>query len=111
MTLMKAAILETLNAPLILADVEVPPLVCGQVLVELHYSGICGAQIGEISGVKGEDKFLPHLLGHEVARSNDAEQRFGRLMARTPCRRAGASPHEDSRSRARRRWRPRRGTG
>ncbi len=37
----------------------------GQVLVQVHYSGICGSQLGEISGVKGPDKFLPHLLGHE----------------------------------------------
>jgi S-(hydroxymethyl)glutathione dehydrogenase/alcohol dehydrogenase len=37
----------------------------GQVLVKVHYSGICGAQINEIEGVKGPDKFLPHLLGHE----------------------------------------------
>jgi Zn-dependent alcohol dehydrogenase len=28
-------------------------------------SGICGAQINEIDVVKGPDKFLPHLLGHE----------------------------------------------
>ena len=26
---------------------------------------MCGSQIGEIDGVKGLDKFLPHLLGHE----------------------------------------------
>ena len=31
----------------------------------MHYSGICGAQINEIEGAKGPDKFLPHLLGHE----------------------------------------------
>jgi S-(hydroxymethyl)glutathione dehydrogenase/alcohol dehydrogenase len=37
----------------------------GQVLVKVHYSGICGAQINEIEGAKGPDKFLPHLLGHE----------------------------------------------
>jgi len=37
----------------------------GQVLVRVHYSGICGAQINEIEGTKGPDKFLPHLLGHE----------------------------------------------
>jgi len=37
----------------------------GQVLVKLKYSGLCGAQINEIDAVKGEDKFLPHLLGHE----------------------------------------------
>ena len=28
-------------------------------------SGICGSQIGEIYWVKGPDRFLPHLLGHE----------------------------------------------
>ena len=34
-------------------------------MVEVHVSGICGSQIGEITGAKGEDKFIPHLLGHE----------------------------------------------
>jgi len=62
---MKAAILETLNAPLVVDHLDVPSLEYGQVLVEVHRSGICGAQLGEISGAKGEDKFLPHLLGHE----------------------------------------------
>ena len=38
---------------------------CGQVLVEIHCSGICGAQLNEIAGTKGPDNFLPHLLGHE----------------------------------------------
>jgi S-(hydroxymethyl)glutathione dehydrogenase/alcohol dehydrogenase len=61
----KAAILETLRAPLVLDDIEVPALDCGQVLVQIHQSGICGAQLGEIDGKKGPDKFLPHLLGHE----------------------------------------------
>lgn len=61
----KAAILETLNSPLVLDDIEIPDLECGQVLVQVHSSGICGAQLNEIAGVKGEDKFLPHLLGHE----------------------------------------------
>ena len=40
-------------------------LLKGQVLVKIMYSGICGSQLGEISGVKGKDNFLPHLLGHE----------------------------------------------
>ena len=61
----KAAILTELNAPLVVDEIEVPPLDCGQVLVQIHCSGICGAQLGEIAGVKGPDKFLPHLLGHE----------------------------------------------
>jgi len=62
----KAAILVDLNKPLAVAEVELPKaLSFGQVLVKVHYSGICGAQINEIEGVKGPDKFLPHLLGHE----------------------------------------------
>jgi len=62
----KAAILTELRAPLVVADVELPAtLAAGQVLVKVHYSGICGSQLGEINGVKGEDRFLPHLLGHE----------------------------------------------
>jgi S-(hydroxymethyl)glutathione dehydrogenase / alcohol dehydrogenase len=63
---MKAAILVELNQPLVVADIEAPrDLAFGQVRVKVHYSGICGAQINEIEGAKGPDKFLPHLLGHE----------------------------------------------
>ena len=63
---MKAAVLESLNSPLIVVDIDLPnSLEFGQVLVKVHYSGICGAQINEIEGAKGPDKFLPHLLGHE----------------------------------------------
>ena len=63
---MRAAILTALNTPLVVADIELPEsLSFGQVLVHVHYSGICGAQINEIEGAKGPDKFLPHLLGHE----------------------------------------------
>ena len=63
---MKAAILTESERPLVVADVDLPDeLACGQVCVRVHYSGICGAQINEIDAVKGPDKFLPHLLGHE----------------------------------------------
>ena len=63
---MKAAILETLSAPLVVADIEPPAsLAFGQVRVRVRYSGICGSQLNEIDGVKGPDRFLPHLLGHE----------------------------------------------
>lgn len=61
----KAAILTELNAPLVLDDIEIPDLTHGQVLVLIRRSSICGAQINEIGGVKGQDPFLPHLLGHE----------------------------------------------
>ena len=62
---MKAAVLEQLNSPLVVCNLISPPLSYGQVLIEVHSSGICGAQIREITGSKGEDPYLPHLLGHE----------------------------------------------
>ena len=63
---MKAAVLVEINQPLIVAELQMPEVLSyGQVYVELRYSGICGAQINEIEGAKGPDKFLPHLLGHE----------------------------------------------
>ena len=63
---MKAAILVEQNKPLIIDEVRLPnKLELGQVLVQIHYSGICGSQLGEIEGVKGEDAYMPHLLGHE----------------------------------------------
>jgi Zn-dependent alcohol dehydrogenase len=62
----KAAILVKQKKPLVIDTIILPKkLKVGQVLVELIYSGICGSQLGEIEGVKGPDKFLPHLLGHE----------------------------------------------
>jgi len=65
---MKAAILVEQQKPLVIDEVELPSaLDVGQVLVKIHYSGICGSQLGEIDGAKGEDKFLPHLLGHEAS--------------------------------------------
>ena len=64
---MKAAILTAQNEPLVVADVKVPALEAGQVLVETRYSGICGKQLEEISGKRGEDHYIPHLLGHEGA--------------------------------------------
>ena len=60
-----AAILVQQRQPLVLDEVELPPLGFGQVLVDIRVSRICGSQIGEIDGVKGPDRWLPHLLGHE----------------------------------------------
>lgn len=62
-----AAILEKLNSPLIVDEVEIPLLQTGQVLVRVYSSGICGTQLSEVAGTKGEDRFIPHLLGHEGA--------------------------------------------
>ena len=61
-----AAVLVESSKPLIVEEILLPEeLFAGQVLVEVMTSGICGAQINEIEAVKGPDKFLPHLLGHE----------------------------------------------
>jgi len=63
---MRAAILVEQRKPLVVAEIDLPDhLEPGQVLVRIACSGICGSQLGEIAGAKGEDKFLPHLLGHE----------------------------------------------
>jgi len=72
----KAAILRQLNKPLEITNILIPrKLLKGQILVKMIYSGICGSQLGEINGIKGEDKYLPHLLGHEgiatVIEAND----------------------------------------
>lgn len=61
----KSAILVELNKPLIITEVELGELSVGQVLVKVLVSGICGSQLHEISGHKGNGKFLPHLMGHE----------------------------------------------
>ncbi|OSQ50080.1 zinc-binding dehydrogenase [Thalassospira alkalitolerans] len=64
----KAAILVEQKKPLVVAELTLPEtLEIGQVLVKIHYSGICGSQLGEMDGAKGPDRWLPHLLGHEGA--------------------------------------------
>jgi S-(hydroxymethyl)glutathione dehydrogenase/alcohol dehydrogenase len=64
----QAAILVEQRKPLEIAEIELPSaLDVGQVLVEFAYSGVCGSQLGEIDGVKGPDRWLPHLLGHEAS--------------------------------------------
>jgi S-(hydroxymethyl)glutathione dehydrogenase/alcohol dehydrogenase len=66
----KGAILVESRKPFILDEFDLPDrLAFGQVLVKVHSSSICGAQINEIDAVKGPDKFLPHLLGHEAVAS------------------------------------------
>lgn len=62
----RAAILESSGKPLVVDTIQAAEhLKAGQVRVKVRYSGICGAQLNEIDAVKGPDKFLPHLLGHE----------------------------------------------
>lgn len=61
----KAAILEELGAPLTIKEIELPQLAKGQVLVKVLFSGVCRSQLMEVRGKRGEDPWLPHLLGHE----------------------------------------------
>lgn len=64
----KAAILARSGAPLVVDEIEFPDeLGVGQALVRILHTSICGAQLNEIAAVKGPDKFLPHLLGHEAS--------------------------------------------
>lgn len=60
---MLAATLIKINEPLSLQNGEWMPLKFGQVLVKVLASGICGAQLQEIRGEKGNH--FPRLLGHE----------------------------------------------
>lgn len=64
---MKAAVLFETGKPLRLIDgIEIPALRAGQVEVEIAYSGVCHSQLMEVRGKRGEDRYLPHLLGHEA---------------------------------------------
>ena len=60
-----AAVLVETGKPLELLKLETLPLKEGQVLVEVAYSGICHTQLLECDGARGEDRYLPHCLGHE----------------------------------------------
>lgn len=62
---MKAAVLKNFDQNLEIEELEVPELTRGQVLVDIKFSGICGAQINQKRGIKIDKKFLPCLMGHE----------------------------------------------
>lgn len=61
----RAAILVETGKPLVVAEIEIPALKPGQVVVELAFSGVCHTQLLEARGHRGVDRFLPHCLGHE----------------------------------------------
>lgn len=63
---MNAAVLYELGKDLVVEnDIEIPELKSGQVLVQNAYSGLCRSQLMEVRGLRGVDRYLPHLLGHE----------------------------------------------
>ncbi len=62
----KAAILTRQKKKLKIVNLNYPnQLTSGQINVRILYASICGAQLGEIDGIKGPDKWLPHCMGHE----------------------------------------------
>jgi S-(hydroxymethyl)glutathione dehydrogenase/alcohol dehydrogenase len=60
-----AAVLFELNKPLEIRTLKLRSLESGQVLVKVLYSGVCRSQLMEVNGLRGDDRWLPHLLGHE----------------------------------------------
>ena len=61
----KAAVLEKIKHPLKILELNKKQPGSGQILVRVLYSSVCGSQIFEKEGLRGKDKWLPHLLGHE----------------------------------------------
>lgn len=62
----KAAVLTKLNQELEILEIKMPTLAFGQVLVKIQRAGVCRSQLMEYQGKRGEDNYLPHLLGHEA---------------------------------------------
>jgi S-(hydroxymethyl)glutathione dehydrogenase/alcohol dehydrogenase len=63
----KAAVLTAINKPLEIKNLTLQKLLPGQVLIKILYSGICRSQLMEVEGKRGQDNWLPHLLGHEAS--------------------------------------------
>jgi len=62
----KAAVLTELGKPVeIIENIKLPELQYGQVLVRVDYAGVCHSQLMEVRGKRGDDPWLPHMLGHE----------------------------------------------
>src|SRR5438105_11320429 len=60
-----AAVLVEVGKPLEIFELEIPSLKPGQVLVDIAWSGVCHTQVLECRGHRGDDKYVPHCLGHE----------------------------------------------
>lgn len=60
-----AWVLVETNKPLVLREIELQCLGKFDVEVEMQYAGLCHTQVQEAFGLRGEDRFLPHLFGHE----------------------------------------------
>ena len=62
---MHAVVLRELGKPLAIEELTAPPLKAGQIQVRMQLAAVCGSQKLEVSGGRGPDRFLPHLIGHE----------------------------------------------
>lgn len=62
---MKAAVLRALGRPLEIEALTMPSLGTGHVLVRMQCAAVCHSQKLEVTGGRGEDRYLPHLIGHE----------------------------------------------
>ena len=59
------SVLTKLRQPPGLFELSSRPLETGQVLVEIEVAGLCGSQLSDLTGDKGNERFLPHMVGHE----------------------------------------------
>lgn len=60
-----AILLDTKSSLKIIEKVTHGELRSGQVFVKMHYAGVCHSQLMEARGLRGEDPYLPHMMGHE----------------------------------------------
>ena len=59
----RAAVLERIGAPLLVTELELDAPGAGEVLVELHASGVCHSDLNAIDGTAATP--CPAVLGHE----------------------------------------------
>lgn len=77
----KLYILEQVGAPLVSVDAELGQVGAYDCLVDVICTSVCGTQVGEIRGMRGPDKFLPHCMGHEgVGKIRSVGSKVDRLM-------------------------------
>jgi S-(hydroxymethyl)glutathione dehydrogenase/alcohol dehydrogenase len=62
----EAAVLSSFHKRIEIRQVVVPRLLPKQVLVRIIYASICGSQIFEWRGQRNNEKWLPHMFGHEA---------------------------------------------
>jgi len=61
----RGAVLEEIPSDLRIRRIEPRVPTFGEVAIQVHFSGVCRSQLMEVRGFRGNDSWLPHLLGHE----------------------------------------------